>query len=286
VALEAGSGEKLVLSIGLDDSLTLEQLSRLEGETRDASGLAADAFRTGLAALLATTGLERHPAAEASRSAWPRLRSRRELRAAAWAALAVFAFVALVGGYGYRWGWTGFADNNQLWDWLELLLLPIALGTFPLWLRYGHHMGRPRQVSFLAAVVAFAAFVAVGYLMPLEWTGFRGNTLWDWLTLLLLPLVLSTFRVWPSTAREVRPGHITVGSLLALALLVTLIGGYAGSWAWTGYPGNTLWDWIQLVLGPVVLAVYVIPAVVRWVSGDVERTAAEAEAAARERRGH
>ena len=59
--------------------------------------------------------------------------------------------------------------------------------------------------------------------------------------------------------------------------LVNTVGGYAGGWSWTGYPGNTLWDWLSLVLGPVVIATLVIPAAVRWLSGDVERAASEAE---------
>jgi uncharacterized membrane protein len=185
----------------------------------------------------------------------------------------------LVGGYGYRWSWTGFPDNNQLWDWLELLVLPVAFGVFAVWLKHGRHMSRPRRLALGAAVVAFAAFVAAGYLVPLGWTGFEGNTLWDWLTLLLLPLALLTVRVWPSTARELGRWHVVFLGLLGTALAVTLIGGYSGNWGWTGYPGNTLWDWLQLVLGPVVIATLVIPAAVRWMSGDAERRAAEASPA-------
>jgi hypothetical protein len=36
----------------------------------------------------------------------------------------------------------------------------------------------------------FAAIVLGGYLGRWHWTGFRGNTLWDWLHLLLLPLLI------------------------------------------------------------------------------------------------
>ena len=39
------------------------------------------------------------------------------------------------GGYTRGWQWTGFGGNNQLWDWLTLLLLPAALGTIPLWIQ-------------------------------------------------------------------------------------------------------------------------------------------------------
>jgi hypothetical protein len=36
-----------------------------------------------------------------------------------------------------------------------------------------------------------------------------------------------------------------------------------------------LWDWLSLVLGPVVIATLVIPAAVRWLSGDLERGSSE-----------
>jgi hypothetical protein len=34
--------------------------------------------------------------------------------------------------------------------------------------------------------------VLCGYLVPWAWTGFTGNTAWDWIKLLLLPLLLPT----------------------------------------------------------------------------------------------
>ena len=36
------------------------------------------------------------------------------------------------------------------------------------------------------------ALVLAGYLVPWAWTGFTGNTAWDWIKLLLLPLLLPT----------------------------------------------------------------------------------------------
>ena len=55
-------------------------------------------------------------------------------KAAAWVAAAALA-VTLWGGYTRDWQWTGFRGNNQLWAWLTLLLLPVALGTIPLWIQ-------------------------------------------------------------------------------------------------------------------------------------------------------
>jgi hypothetical protein len=46
------------------------------------------------------------------------------------AGLVVFV-VTLVGGYAGKWKWTGYSDNDTLWEWLKLLLLPIILATAP-----------------------------------------------------------------------------------------------------------------------------------------------------------
>ena len=46
---------------------------------------------------------------------------------------------------------------------------------------------------------------------------------------------------------------------IALGLLV--IGGYAFDWAWTGFQGNTFWDWLHLLLVP-----FLLPAAVTWLS--------------------
>jgi hypothetical protein len=43
-------------------------------------------------------------------------------------------------------------------------------------------------------------------------------------------------------------------------------GGYAGGWGWTGYPGNTLWDWVQLLLAPIAITTFVVPELIRIVS--------------------
>ena len=39
--------------------------------------------------------------------------------------------------------------------------------------------------------MAWTGFVIAGYLIPLNWTGFRGQTLWDWFELLVLPAAVT-----------------------------------------------------------------------------------------------
>lgn len=199
------------------------------------------------------------------------------LRTLAFATFAVAAIVMIIGGYVLKWKWTGFDANKQLWDWIGLLLLPVAFGAFPLWLKFSGYMSPARRRLLGSVVVVVIAFVLVGYLDPLAWTGFQGQTLWNWLTLIILPLSLMTIRLWPESGRDVRRGHLVLAAVVVAGLIVTVIGGYAANWAWTGYQGNTLWDWLQLLLAPVAVSTCVVPTLINLVSGRVEEGAAADE---------
>lgn len=183
--------------------------------------------------------------------------------------------VLLVGGYAGSWKWTGFPDNSSLWDWLHLALLPAAFGTLPLWLRERTAVGARRKRALGILVVAFAVLVALGYGLNWRWTGFPGNTLWDWLELLLLPAVVIA---WPVLREQVdRLGAVHVAGLAsaAVGLGVLIAGGYGLHWSWTGFAGNTLWDWLQLLLLPFVLPCLVLPSLVGWMTVEIESNKAE-----------
>jgi hypothetical protein len=180
--------------------------------------------------------------------------------------LAVAGLVVLWGGYARGWQWTGFQDNNQLWDWLHLLLLPVVVGTIPLWIQHPEYLHPTRRRMHLVVVAAFLGLVIAGYLVPLNWTGFRGNTLWNWLGLVLLPAAVASARFLPTLARSLRPHHKVGIAAAGLAWGVTIIGGYAWRWTWTGYQGNTLWDWLALLLLPLLVPAVLLPAVLRRAS--------------------
>ncbi len=289
------------VSLDDDDLLALHVLARLGGVDDDDAGGFADVVRltlhhgalerfdaAGLAWPPAPDALEmaRQVSAEDATPAEDRASGRAgspAIRNLAIAALGAAAIVAIVGGYGAHWSWTGLEANNQLWDWLNLLLLPVAIGTFPIWLRLADRMDRVHRRALAAAVLGFGALVAVGYLAPWNWTGFRGQTLWNWLTLVVLPISVMLAAAWHGAGRELRRIHVVGLASVAVGLTVTVIGGYAGHWAWTGYPGNTLWDWLLLLLAPVALNTIAVP-LIRLVSGDVEaRAAAEERRAQREK---
>ena len=198
---------------------------------------------------------------------------RRWLLACAVAALAAFG-VFVLGGYVAGWAWTGLSSQVTLWDWLEGLALPITVGLVPLMIRHREHLGRTHRAAALTTVLVFAALVLAGYLLPMPWTGFTGNTLWDWLSLALLPVVIATATLWEAPPHWTRR-HVGLlaGSLVLAAVVITA--GYLVPWAWTGFTGNTAWDWIKLLLLPVLLPAFVLPrlleAAEEWMTPDQQR---------------
>ncbi|MBV9229006.1 MAG: hypothetical protein JOZ18_06805, partial [Chloroflexi bacterium] len=43
-------------------------------------------------------------------------------------------------------------------------------------------------------------------------------------------------------------------TLAAVILMLLIIGSYVFNWTWTGFRGNTLWDWFQMLLEPLIIA--------------------------------
>jgi hypothetical protein len=188
----------------------------------------------------------------------------------------VALIVLLIGGYAGHWAWTGFSDNDTLWDWLDLLLLPIVIAGLPLWLAHGDFMDRRVRVALICVVVGFVALVVLGYAVPWKWTGFPGNKLWDWLVLILLPVVVATIRLWPEVRRRFSPRHAVGFTALVSALVALVLVGYLKPWTWTGFTGNTLWDWIQLLAVPLLVPTVVVPAALEYMRTGVEDREIEA----------
>lgn len=260
---------------GLDALAELAEAS--DGRKPEPAELAKALVHDALAARLDEADLPWAPSPEAVRkraaeAAKPRSRlaellARERTRRYAASVLAVAVLVVLWGGYVQGWQWTGFRGNKEVWDWLQLLLLPVLVGTIPLWIKHTDNITTAWRTAYLAGIAAFGAFVAAGYLIPWHWTGFPGRTLWDWFELLLLPAAVVTAPFLPSLIRSLRAYHKAVIACLALGWTATIIGGYALGWSWTGYQGNTLWDWLQLLLLPLIVPTLLVPIALRWVSG-------------------
>ena len=190
--------------------------------------------------------------------------------------------VVLWGGYGRHWSWTGINGKTAtLWDWLHLLLLPVAFGALPIWLSRKNRLGRRHKGIAVALMSAFTLLVLIGYTAPWGWTGFVGNKLWDWLELLALPVAVALTPVYGELAERWnrRYAYVAMGALLLL--FVAVLGGYLGNWGWTGFRGNTLWDWLHLLLLPLLLPTLVVPALMPVVTAGLTPVAEEPPSAER-----
>jgi hypothetical protein len=179
----------------------------------------------------------------------------------AWIIGAVILLGAVLwGGYSHRWSWTGINGHTAtLWDWLHLVLLPLAVAVLPLWLHHRTRVVRSHKAIAGAMLVVWAGVVILGYTVPWTWTGFAGNTLWDWLKLVALPVAVACVPVYRDLRARWDRRHTVAGAIGLGLFAVAVLGGYLGSWAWTGFSGNTLWDWLQLLLLPLLLPTVLVP---------------------------
>ena len=119
----------------------------------------------------------------------------------------VILIVLEIGTYAFNWTWTGFKANDTVWDWLQLLLLPIALAAVPIWLMAEEGQQRiwlaQLKWVFLVSVVILAVLFIGTYAFNWFWTGFKDHgTLWDWLSLLLVPLTVAALPIWYSISQS------------------------------------------------------------------------------------
>jgi hypothetical protein len=56
---------------------------------------------------------------------------------------------------------------------------------------------------------------------------------------------------WRPTGKQI----LWAGGVAALAFLIIVVCGYLFGWKWTGLPKRTAWDWLDLLIVPIVLAV-------------------------------
>lgn len=172
----------------------------------------------------------------------------------------VVGFVLIVAaGYAFKWRWTGFNKDDQLWDLMHVVLLPVVLATLPVW----YHTRERWMIGWRwvlgGVVVAFIVLVIGGYTLGWTWTGFPGNTFWDWLELLALPVVVALLPLWFETHTTMAREWRLVAAAVLVGFVVVVIGGYRLHWAWTGFEGNTFRDWLSLLIVP-----FLLPASLAW----------------------
>ena len=189
----------------------------------------------------------------------PDVRRRATTGIGAVAALVVVVLV-VVGGYGEHWRWVGVSGATAtLWDWLHLVLLPIAALVISLWLRHRPPLNGKRTAAVGLVAALFVVLVVAGYLVPWAWTGFVGNTLWDWLNLAALPVAVALIPVLVELRSDWGRRHAAALMAGATVFVALVLAGYLVPWRWTGFTGNTAWNWLHLLLLPLLVPAVIVP---------------------------
>jgi hypothetical protein len=118
------------------------------------------------------------------------------------------------------------------------------------------HKLKQRTVLLVVTLVALMAFVALAVMSNVfdwTWTGFKGNTLWDWLKLFILPVVLAVATIWFTTQPHWHVKWTVVLVVVLVVFMVLVVGGYFFDWTWTGFKGYPLWDWISILFVPLIV---------------------------------
>jgi hypothetical protein len=137
---------------------------------------------------------------------------------------------------------------------------PAGRGDPATWFRHDTRV-HPRSKLFVTtALMLFSVVVILGYAVPWGWTGFRGNTVWDWFNLVFLPLTLVVIPRFIELRHSWQARHTLVTGVIMTVFLAFVLGGYLGSWRWTGFTGNTLWNWMQLLFLPLLVPTVILPA--------------------------
>ncbi len=193
-------------------------------------------------------------------------------RGTAAATAAVLLLVALYAGYAQRVGWIGINGRTAtLWAWMKLLLLPLAFAVVPVAHEMRGRVNSPNVIVAMPVGLVGAAFIAAGYLVPLRWTGFAGKALWDWLHLTLPPAAVASLPLLPRSTVRWKVGFWVGAMGVFAAIAVASLGGYLWGWTWTGFAGNTLWDWLELLLLPATVPLVLGPGLAALARRDSSR---------------
>src|SRR5258707_258654 len=67
--------------------------------------------------------------------------------------------------------------------------------------------------------------------------------------------MIARLRLWWQKTSKTLDAVVIFMLVVLIALVVVIILGYSHKWTWAGLRGKTLWDWLQLLIIPAVLAV-------------------------------
>src|SRR5438045_1609856 len=66
-----------------------------------------------------------------------------------------------------------------------------------------------REVAIIIVLLAVGIVISLGYWLKWNWTGFPTKTLWDWLQLLFVPIILAIGGFWLNQLQKSREERTT-----------------------------------------------------------------------------
>lgn len=169
------------------------------------------------------------------------------------AVLVLAGTVATLAIHGRQWRWTGFDGNTSLWSWLETFAQPLAFVSLTVRLLSSARGWRAWRFAGVAIGASLAVTVVASYTWHWAWTGFAGKQLWDWLHLMLFPVVVVLLPDWVRRGEPFGPRQAVIAMVVLVGFAVLLVGGYRWGWTWTGFTGNSFRDWLDLMIAPFLL---------------------------------
>jgi len=163
------------------------------------------------------------------------------------AAIAVFAV------HGRQWHWTGFDGNTSLWAWLQTFAQPLAFVWLTVRLLTSDRGWRAWRRTGAVTSATLALIIVASYTWNWTWTGFAGKQLWDWLHLMLFPVVVVLLPEWVRKGEPFGPRQAAIAMMVLGGFAVLLVGGYRWGWTWTGFTGNSFHDWLDLMIAPFLV---------------------------------
>ena len=124
--------------------------------------------------------------------------------------------------------------------------------------KLGPFTAKTWTIVILSSLAVLSLLAVCSYIFGWRWTGFNNNTLWDWLQLLLLPLSITGTTIWFTAQQQWSRQWTIVLMVVTLTFIILVLGGYRLGWNWTGFGGNTLWDWLKLLILPTVLPTFTV----------------------------
>lgn len=169
------------------------------------------------------------------------------------AVLGLAGTIAILAIHGRQWRWTGFDGNTSLWSWLETFAQPLAFASLTVRLLSSARGWRAWRVAGAAMGVTLAVIIVASYSWHWTWTAFAGKQLWDWLHLMLFPVVVVLLPDWVRRGEPFGPRQAVIATVALAGFAVLLLGGYRWGWTWTGFTGNSFRDWLDLMIAPFLL---------------------------------